>query len=100
MLEILPIEYLRAILLLGIATIVWIAIKFHHKYADRSLEWLEGIVEGYAITAFFWSGMISLSVIAIHYHLGWVLHLMLLMRARCLLCLRVSIFAKNIMIYC
>jgi hypothetical protein len=71
MLEILPIEYLRAILLLGIATIVWIAIKFHHKYADRSLEWLEGIVEGYAITAFFWSGMISLSVIAIHYHLGW-----------------------------
>jgi len=76
--ESLPIEYLRAILLLGIATIIWVAVKLYHEHASKSLDWLEGMVEGYAINAAFWSGIIGLALIATQYNAGWILHLTLL----------------------
>jgi len=71
-------EYLRAILLLGIAVFIWIIIKMHHPYANKSLEWVEGIVEGYTINAAFWSVIIGLAILANSYNMGLILHLVLL----------------------
>lgn len=74
----LPIEYLRAILLLGIATAIWAVIKIKHRHASRSLEWLEGIVEGYMINAVLWSVIIGFAIVAAKYGASWILHLTLL----------------------
>ena len=76
--ELLPTEYLRAILLLGIATAIWAIMKLKHEHASKSLGWLEGIVEGYTINAAFWSAVIGLAVIETQSNGGVGLHLTLL----------------------
>jgi len=72
-------EWLRATLLLGIAIIIWVIIKLKHEYADVSLRWLEGIVEGYTIYAVLWCGIVGLAIAATQYGASWILHLTLLL---------------------
>jgi len=71
-------EYLRAILLLGIATALWVIYKLKHKQAEVSLRWLGGLLESYAITAGFWTGVVGIAVVAVYFSLPWILHLVLL----------------------
>jgi len=72
-------EWLRAILLLGVAFTVWVIIRLKHEHANVSLEWLEGLVEGYTIYAVFWCGKLGLALIAKQYGVEWILHLTLLL---------------------
>lgn len=71
-------EYVRAVLLLGIATFVWVIFKLKHKSADVSLKWLGGVLDSYAITAGFWTGVIGIAMTAGYFNLPWILHLVLL----------------------
>jgi len=71
-------EYLRAILLLGIMVLIWIILKLQHPYAMKSLECIEGIVEGYAINAAFWSAIVLAAAFATRYYMSSFLHLVML----------------------
>jgi hypothetical protein len=71
-------EYLRAILLLGVTTALWVVYKLKHKYADVSLNWLGGVLESYAITTGFWTVVVGIAVVAAYFNLPWILHLVLL----------------------
>lgn len=76
--ELIPFEYLRATLLFGIAVAIWAIMKLKHKYANVSLQWLEGIVEGYTINAGFWCVTLVFSIVASQSSNKWVLDLALL----------------------
>lgn len=71
-------EYVRAVLLLGVATVLWTIFRLKHKNADVSLKWLGGVLDSYAMTAGFWTGVIGIAVIAGYLNLPWILHLILL----------------------
>jgi K+-sensing histidine kinase KdpD len=71
-------EYLRAVVLLGIATVLWVVFRLKHKNAEVSLKWLGGVLDSYAITTGFWTSVIGIALIAGYPNVPWILHMVLL----------------------